>query len=178
MGTTLPARRARSPRTGRTKTGAVVACPKCGAELVVPEPAAKAPVMKDIPPSAIAPATMRRAAAVSGSSITIRDLTLNGVALNDSPAGLLAWIAEKFHGWSVMSDKQAAIDAFKQASDAAKFMLTHRMTSVQTGPEGVPVSVLLDFFVQALFDLRILDDCFDNQIAALELCQVVVEVAY
>src|SRR5205085_11719333 len=27
--------------------------------------------------------------------------------------------------------------------DAAKFMLTHRMTSYQTGPEGVPVSVLL-----------------------------------
>src|SRR5436190_23970169 len=30
-----------------------------------------------------------------------------------------------------------------EALDAAKFMLTHRMTSVQTGPEGVPVSVLL-----------------------------------
>ena len=30
-----------------------------------------------------------------------------------------------------------------EARDAAKFMLTHRMTSPQTGPEGVPVSVLL-----------------------------------
>src|SRR6478609_11542562 len=30
-----------------------------------------------------------------------------------------------------------------EARDAAKFMLTHRMTSYQTGPEGVPVSVLL-----------------------------------
>ena len=30
-----------------------------------------------------------------------------------------------------------------EARDAAKFMLTHRMTSNQTGPEGVPVSVLL-----------------------------------
>jgi succinyl-CoA synthetase beta subunit len=30
-----------------------------------------------------------------------------------------------------------------QAVSAAKFMLTNRMTSVQTGPEGVPVSVLL-----------------------------------
>jgi succinyl-CoA synthetase beta subunit len=30
-----------------------------------------------------------------------------------------------------------------EAMDAAKFMLTHRMVSVQTGPEGVPVSVLL-----------------------------------
>jgi succinyl-CoA synthetase beta subunit len=29
------------------------------------------------------------------------------------------------------------------ARDAAKFMLTNRMVSVQTGPEGVPVSVLL-----------------------------------
>src|SRR5262245_27938231 len=30
-----------------------------------------------------------------------------------------------------------------EAQDAAKFMLSHRMVSVQTGPEGVPVSVLL-----------------------------------
>jgi succinyl-CoA synthetase beta subunit len=30
-----------------------------------------------------------------------------------------------------------------EARDAAKFMLTHRMTSPQTGPEGVPVSILL-----------------------------------
>src|SRR3954464_10152949 len=30
-----------------------------------------------------------------------------------------------------------------EAKDAAKFMLTHRMTSAQTGPEGVPVNVLL-----------------------------------
>src|SRR3954470_9660595 len=30
-----------------------------------------------------------------------------------------------------------------EARDAAKFMLTHRMTSVQTGPEGVPVSLLI-----------------------------------
>src|SRR6185295_3976238 len=30
-----------------------------------------------------------------------------------------------------------------EAREAAKFMLTHRMTSYQTGPEGVPVSVLL-----------------------------------
>jgi succinyl-CoA synthetase beta subunit len=30
-----------------------------------------------------------------------------------------------------------------EARDAAKFMLTHRMVSNQTGPEGVPVSVLL-----------------------------------
>ena len=30
-----------------------------------------------------------------------------------------------------------------EARDAAKFMLTHRMVSVQTGPEGVPVNVLI-----------------------------------
>src|SRR5438094_4655068 len=30
-----------------------------------------------------------------------------------------------------------------EARDAAHFMLTHRMTSYQTGPEGVPVSVLI-----------------------------------
>src|SRR5437773_8706371 len=30
-----------------------------------------------------------------------------------------------------------------EAREAAKFMLTHRMTSPQTGPEGVPVSALI-----------------------------------
>ncbi len=30
-----------------------------------------------------------------------------------------------------------------EARDAAKFMLSHRMISNQTGPEGVPVSILL-----------------------------------
>src|SRR3954467_11798721 len=30
-----------------------------------------------------------------------------------------------------------------EAKEAAKFMLSHRMISPQTGPEGVPVSVLL-----------------------------------
>src|SRR5262245_4848020 len=30
-----------------------------------------------------------------------------------------------------------------EAREAAKFMLTHRMVSYQTGPEGVPVSVLI-----------------------------------
>ena len=29
-------------------------------------------------------------------------------------------VYEKFHGWTLMSDKQSAIDAFKYASDAAK----------------------------------------------------------
>ena len=31
----------------------------------------------------------------------------------------------------------------EEAHDAAKFMLTHRMVSNQTGPEGVPVNVLI-----------------------------------
>src|SRR6266576_3322733 len=35
------------------------------------------------------------------------------------------------------------VKSAQEARDAAKFMLTHRMTSPQTGPEGVPVSVLL-----------------------------------
>src|SRR2546421_395524 len=30
-----------------------------------------------------------------------------------------------------------------EARDAAKFMLTHRMVSPQTGPEGAPVNILL-----------------------------------
>jgi hypothetical protein len=33
-------------------------------------------------------------------------------------------VYEKFRGWTLMSDKQTAIDAFKQASDAAKRMLS------------------------------------------------------
>ncbi len=37
-------------------------------------------------------------------------------------------VYEKFHGWSVMSDKQAAIDAFKQASDSAKRTLSEDKT--------------------------------------------------
>src|SRR5687767_9896824 len=35
------------------------------------------------------------------------------------------------------------VKSAEEARDAAKFMLTHRMTSPQTGPDGVPVSVLL-----------------------------------
>src|SRR5258705_4895546 len=35
------------------------------------------------------------------------------------------------------------VKSAEEARDAAKFMLTHRMTSPQTGPEGVPVNVLL-----------------------------------
>lgn len=35
---------------------------------------------------------------------------------------------EAFHGWTVMSDKQAAIDAFEQASDSAKRMLSEDNT--------------------------------------------------
>src|SRR5215212_2480593 len=35
------------------------------------------------------------------------------------------------------------VNSADEARDAAKFMLTHRMVSVQTGPDGVPVSVLL-----------------------------------
>src|SRR5436305_5376288 len=35
------------------------------------------------------------------------------------------------------------VKSAQEARDAAQFMLTHRMTSYQTGPEGVPVSVLI-----------------------------------
>ena len=35
------------------------------------------------------------------------------------------------------------VKSAEEAHDAAKFMLTHRMVSNQTGPEGVPVSVLI-----------------------------------
>src|SRR6266446_792832 len=35
------------------------------------------------------------------------------------------------------------VKSAEEARDAAKFMLTHRMTSPQTGPDGVPVNILL-----------------------------------
>jgi hypothetical protein len=37
-------------------------------------------------------------------------------------------VYEQFHGWTVISDKQAAIDAFTQASDSAKQTLTEDKT--------------------------------------------------
>ncbi|TML85701.1 MAG: hypothetical protein E6G09_05195 [Actinobacteria bacterium] len=37
-------------------------------------------------------------------------------------------VSEKFHGWTVMSDKQASIDAFKQASGSATRMLSDDKT--------------------------------------------------
>jgi hypothetical protein len=49
-------------------------------------------------------------------------------------------VYEKFHGWTVMSDKQAAIDAFKQASDSAKRMLSEDNTfssAVANGGDGI-----------------------------------------
>jgi hypothetical protein len=46
-------------------------------------------------------------------------------------------VYEKFHGWTVVSDKQSAIDAFKQASDAAKRMLSEDKTfSTAMGKAG------------------------------------------
>ncbi len=46
-------------------------------------------------------------------------------------------VYEKFHGWTVMSDKQAAIDAFKQASDSAKRTLSEDKTfSAAMGKAG------------------------------------------
>src|SRR3954464_6445185 len=35
------------------------------------------------------------------------------------------------------------VKSANEAKEAAQFMLTHRMTSYQTGPDGVPVSVLI-----------------------------------
>ena len=43
-----------------------------------------------------------------------------------SPSSKLVY--ETFHGWTVMSDTQAAIDAFEQASDSAKHMLADDKT--------------------------------------------------
>ncbi len=49
-------------------------------------------------------------------------------------------VYEKFHGWTVMSDKQTAIDAFTQASDSAKSMLSEDSTfSSAMGKAGAGV---------------------------------------
>jgi hypothetical protein len=46
-------------------------------------------------------------------------------------------VYEKFHGWTVMSDKQAAIDSFKQASGSAKHTLSEDKTfSAAMGKAG------------------------------------------
>jgi hypothetical protein len=46
-------------------------------------------------------------------------------------------VYEKFHGWTLMSDKQTAIDAFKQASDATKRTLSDdKNFSVAMGKAG------------------------------------------
>ncbi len=55
----------------------------------------------------------------------------NGV----DPSNTLVY--ETFHGWTLMSDKQAAIDAFKQASDSAKSTLSGDKTfSAAMGKAG------------------------------------------
>jgi hypothetical protein len=49
-------------------------------------------------------------------------------------------VYEKFHGWTVMSDKQASIDAFTQASDSAKRMLSEDDTfssAIDKGGDGI-----------------------------------------
>jgi hypothetical protein len=49
-------------------------------------------------------------------------------------------VYETFHGWTVMSDKQAAIDAFEQASDSAKRMLSDDNTfssAMAKGGDGI-----------------------------------------
>lgn len=49
-------------------------------------------------------------------------------------------VYEKFHGWTLMSDKQTAIDAFKQASDAAKRTLSgdkNFSAAMDTASDGI-----------------------------------------
>src|SRR3954462_14820848 len=51
--------------------------------------------------------------------------------------------AQVYAGGQVRPGVVKLVKSADEARDAAKFMLTHRMTSYQTGPEGVPVSVLI-----------------------------------
>ena len=58
-------------------------------------------------------------------------------------AGMCVVKAQVYAGGRGKAGFVKLVKSADEARDAAKFMLTHRMVSYQTGPEGVPVSVLL-----------------------------------
>src|SRR5215213_7945540 len=57
--------------------------------------------------------------------------------------GMCVVKAQVYAGGRGKSGFVKLVKSADEARDAAKWMLTHRMTSYQTGAEGVPVSVLL-----------------------------------
>src|SRR5580765_574427 len=58
-------------------------------------------------------------------------------------AGMCVVKAQVYAGGRGKAGFVKLVKSADEARDAAKFMLSHRMVSVQTGPEGVPVSVLI-----------------------------------
>ena len=65
------------------------------------------------------------------------------VAFKDFGGGMCVVKAQVYAGGRGKAGFVKLVKTADEAVDAAKFMLTHRMVSVQTGPEGVPVSVLI-----------------------------------
>ena len=65
------------------------------------------------------------------------------VAFKKLGAGMCVVKAQVYAGGRGKAGFVKLVRSAEEARDAAKFMLTHRMVSYQTGPEGVPVSVVL-----------------------------------
>src|SRR6185503_6991527 len=65
------------------------------------------------------------------------------VAFKKFGAGMCVVKAQVYAGGRGKAGFVKLVKSADEARDAAKFMLTHRMVSYQTGPEGVPVSVLI-----------------------------------
>ncbi|CAN5376742.1 hypothetical protein BH09PLA1_BH09PLA1_18610 [soil metagenome] len=65
------------------------------------------------------------------------------LAFKDINAPMCVVKAQVYAGGRGKAGFVKLVKSAEEAREAAKFMLSHRMTSYQTGPEGVPVSVLL-----------------------------------
>lgn len=95
--------------------------------------AARPPGELDLTPAEQVDVAEAKAFAENGRGYAIQQGTKPqtlGVALNDSPAGLCAWIVEKFHGWTDRGGGQApAIDRDLMLTNVMIYWLTGTATS-------------------------------------------------
>src|ERR1700683_498491 len=75
--------------------------------------------------------------------IVVRSVEEAGEAFGKLGQSLAVVKAQVYAGGRGKAGFVKLVKSAEEARAAAKFMLSHRMTSYQTGPEGVPVSVLL-----------------------------------
>src|SRR5688572_8327159 len=89
----------------------------------------------------------RKILADHGVAVPLAEVVLKpedaGVAFKKFNAPLCVVKAQVYAGGRGKAGFVKLVRSADEAVAAAKFMLSHRMVSVQTGPEGVPVSVLL-----------------------------------